>query len=162
MGSMSMRGEDNKIFLSPESVENYRKELQKLISVERKQVIEEIKEARSQGDLSENAEYVASKDRQAQIEGRIRELEYILENYQLVDASGDVSDIKIGSTVEVLKIAKGESFKFQIVGFIDADPLNNKISSNSPLAKAVLKRKVGDIVQVNGPKKYDIKILNVE
>lgn len=154
--------EEDRIMLAPESVELYKKELRRLITIDRKVVIQEIKEARMQGDLSENAEYIASKERQAQIEGRIRELEYILENYQLVESATGGNEVRIGSTVEVLKLHKQEKFKFKIVGFVDADPLQNRISNKSPLAKAVLKKRVGDVVQVNAPLRHEVKILNIE
>lgn len=154
--------EDNKIILAPESVELYKAELEHLITFERKRVIEEIKEARAQGDLSENAEYIASKERQAQVEGRIRELEYILDNYQLVETQSGGQEVVIGSVVEVMKLHKQERFKFKIVGFVDADPLKNRISNKSPLAKAVLKHRVGDVVQVNAPIRHDVEILSIE
>ena len=120
-----------------------------------------IKEARSHGDLSENSEYDAARDEQAKIEARIQELEYKLENATIID-SKDKSTINVGCKVKILSVDDNEEDEYTIVGSLEADPFENKISNESPIGMAIIGKKVGDVVSVdaNGSS-YDVKILEI-
>ena len=125
-------------------------ELQDLKVVKRKEVAQKIKEAREQGDLSENAEYDAAKDEQRDIEARIEELEKILKNVEVVDEDEvDTEKISIGCMVKVFDQEYEEELTFKIVGSTEADSLNNMISNESPVGKALLSRRVGEVVEVD-------------
>ena len=136
-------------------------ELNKLKTEERPRIIEAIKEARAQGDLSENADYDAARDEQARIEARIQELEYMLEHAKIIEkSSGDKVDV--GTTVTVQYIDDEDEEIYSIVGALEADPFENKISNESPIGKAIMHKKVGDIVPVDSPNgSYDIKIVKI-
>ena len=124
-------------------------ELEDLKVNRRKEVADKIKEAREQGDLSENAEYDAAKDEQREIEARIEELEKILKNAEVVDEDEvDVDTINIGCKVKVLDMEFDEELEFRIVGSTEASSLQGKISNESPVGKALLRHKVGDVVEV--------------
>mgnify|MGYP002648851512 CR=1 FL=1 len=124
-------------------------EIQELKVVRRKEVAEKIKEAREQGDLSENAEYDAAKDEQRDIEARIEEIEKILKNAEVVDEDEvDTDIIRIGCKVRVYDDAFDEEVEFCIVGSTEANSLQNKISNESPVGMALLGRKKGDEVSV--------------
>ena len=127
-------------------------ELRRLKTVERPQVIGQISEARSHGDLSENAEYHAAKDRQGWIEGRIAEIEDRLARAQVIDVtklSGD--QVKFGATVTVVDEDTEEEARYQIVGEHEADVKSGRISLSSPLSRAMIGKEVGDVVEVNTP-----------
>ena len=127
-------------------------ELEDLKVNQRKMIAQKIKEAREQGDLSENAEYDSAKDEQRDIEARIEELEKILKNAEVVDESEASTDtINIGCKVKVLDIEYDEEMEYFVVGSTEADSLKNKISNESPLGKALIGKKVGDVVQVETP-----------
>ncbi len=127
-------------------------ELEDLKVNQRKMIAQKIKEAREQGDLSENAEYDSAKDEQRDIEARIEELEKILKNAEVVDESEASTDtINIGCKVKVLDIEFDEEMEYFVVGSTEADSLKNKISNESPLGKALIGKKVGDVVQVETP-----------
>ena len=127
-------------------------ELEDLKVNQRKMIAQKIKEAREQGDLSENAEYDSAKDEQRDIEARIEELEKILKNAEVVDESeADTETINIGCKVKVLDIEFDEEMEYFVVGSTEADSLKNKISNESPLGKALIGKKVGDVVQVETP-----------
>ncbi len=130
-------------------------ELKKLISVERPLVIKAIEEARAQGDLSENAEYDAAKERQAFIEGRIQEINSKLARAQVVDPAKIKSDkIVFGATVtleDTTQAKKPKEIKYQIVGVDEADAQQGRISVNSPIARALIGRTEGDVITVNTP-----------
>lgn len=118
----------------------------------RKEVAEKLKEAREQGDLSENAEYDAAKDEQRDIETQIAELEEILKNAEVIqDDNSDSDAVKMESTVVLHDVEFDEDIEYVIVGSSEADSLNNKISNESPLGAAMLGKKVGDIVKVEAP-----------
>ncbi len=136
-------------------------ELNTLKSEERPRIIEAIKEARAQGDLSENADYDAARDEQAKIEARIQELEYMLEHAKIIEKkSGDV--VSVGTTVTVKYIDDDEEEVYSIVGSMEADPFENKISNESPIGKAIMDKKVGDTISVESPNgAYDIKIVKI-
>jgi len=124
-------------------------ELDDLIVVKRKEVAQKIKEAREQGDLSENAEYDAAKDEQRDIEARIEEIEKILKNAEIVDEDEvDLGSINIGCQVRILDIEFDEELVYKIVGSTEANSLKGKISNESPVGKALLGKKVGDLVTV--------------
>lgn len=124
-------------------------ELETLKVVKRKEVADKIREAREQGDLSENAEYDAAKDEQRDIEARIEELENILKNAEVVDEEEvDLEKINVGCTVTVFDIEFDEEMEFKIVGSTEANSLEGKISNESPVGQALMGRKVGDVVDV--------------
>lgn len=154
--------EDKKNYLTKESLEQYKKRLTYLQEEARPLVIEEIKEARNQGDLSENAEYDAARDKQAAIENEILEIQHILENVIIIDEDTSGSHIvKIGSTVKALNLKNKEVLTVTIVGALDADPFSGKISNTSPLAKAILGHKVAETVEVEAAPKYKVKIESI-
>ena len=139
-------------------------ELHDLKVVRRKEVAEKIKEAREQGDLSENAEYDAAKDEQRDIEARIEELEAILKNAEVVvEDEADTEKINVGCKVLVLDEEFDEEVEFKIVGSTEANSLQGKISNESPLGKALIGAKVGDEISVEAPAgMMNYKILKIE
>lgn len=139
-------------------------ELHDLKVVRRKEVAEKIKEAREQGDLSENAEYDAAKDEQRDIEARIEELEVILKNAEVVvEDEADTEKINVGCKVLVLDEEFDEEVEFKIVGSTEANSLQGKISNESPLGKALIGSKVGDSISVEAPVgMMTYKILKIE
>ena len=140
---------EKKNILTDAGLKQYEDELQNLKVVKRKEVAQKIKEAREQGDLSENAEYDAAKDEQRDIELRIEELEKLLKNAEVVvEDEIDLEKINIGCKVKVLEIDEDEEMEFRIVGSTEANSLQNKISNESPVGQALLGRKVGDVVDV--------------
>ena len=140
---------EKKNILKYSGLKQYEDELQNLKVVKRKEVAQKIKEAREQGDLSENAEYDAAKDEQRDIELRIEELEKLLKNAEVVvEDEIDLEKINIGCKVKVLEIDEDEEMEFRIVGSTEANSLQNKISNESPVGQALLGRKVGDVVDV--------------
>ena len=136
-------------------------ELNNLKTIDRPRIIEAIKEARAQGDLSENADYDAARDEQAKIESRIQELEYMLEHAKIIEkATGD--KVEVGTTVTVQYVDDEEEEVYSIVGSMEADPFENKISNESPIGKAIMNKKVGEIISVESPNgSYDIKIVSI-
>ena len=140
---------DKKHILTYAGLKQYEDELQNLKVVKRKEVAQKIKEAREQGDLSENAEYDAAKDEQRDIEARIEELEKLLKNAEVVvEDEIDVDKINIGCKVKLLDIEYDEEMEFFIVGSTEANSLQNKISNEAPVGKALIGRAVGDVVDV--------------
>jgi transcription elongation factor GreA len=138
-----------KNILTSEGLKKLEDELDNLIVVKRKEVAQKIKEAREQGDLSENAEYDAAKDEQRDIEARIEEIEKILKNAEIVDEDEvDLETINIGCQVKILDLEFDEELTYKIVGSTEANSLKGKISNESPVGKALIGRKVGDLVSV--------------
>ena len=139
------------------------KELDYLKKEKREEIKEAIAVARSFGDLSENAEYDEARNDQAKTEARIAELEELIENALIVDEEAiDASVANIGSTVKVLDIEEKEEIEYSIVGSIEADPFENKISDQSPIGKALVGSRVGDVVTVEVPSgSISLKILEV-
>ena len=139
-------------------------ELEELKVVRRKEVAQKIKEAREQGDLSENAEYDAAKDEQRDIEARIEEIEKILKNADVVDEEEvDLDKISVGCTVLLYDVEFEEEVEYKIVGSTEANSLSGKISNESPLGKALLGKAVGDAIVVEaqaGTMEY--KVLKIE
>jgi transcription elongation factor GreA len=146
--------EAKKNLLTREGLKKYEDELHELKVVRRKEVAQKIKEAREQGDLSENAEYDAAKDEQRDIEARIEELEKILKNVEVADLEEDghnLEKVSFGLGVKVKDNEFGEDMDFKIVGATEANSLKGKISNESPLGKALIGAKRGDIVTVEAP-----------
>ena len=139
--------------LTVRGAELLKSELQRLKSVERPAVINAIAEARAQGDLSENADYDAAKERQGFIEGRIAELEAKLSNAQVIDPTGLHADGRIvfGATVDLEDQDSGEQVTYQIVGDDEADIKDNKISVSSPIARALIGKHAGDVIEFQAP-----------
>ena len=141
--------QEKKNILTYEGLRKYEDELHDLKVVKRKEVAEKIKEAREQGDLSENAEYDAAKDEQRDIEARIEELEKILKNAEVVvEDEVDLDKINIGCQVKILDMEFNEELEYKIVGSTEANSLKGKISNESPVGKALIGCKVGDQVEV--------------
>ena len=140
---------DKKHILTYAGLKQYEDELQNLKVVKRKEVAQKIKEAREQGDLSENAEYDAAKDEQRDIELRIEELEKLLKNAEVVvEDEIDVDKINIGCKVKLLNVEYDEEMEFFIVGSTEANSLQNKISNEAPVGHALMGKSVGDVVDV--------------
>ncbi len=152
---------ENELYLTEEGLKSIKDELEDLIQVKRPAVIVSLKEARAQGDLSENAEYDAARTEQAMVESRIKELEAMLEKAIIItDVKTDV--VSIGTKVTIEYVSDEEEETYSIVGSKEADPFTNKISNESPIAKAILGKKIGDIVSVDSPNgKYDVKIIKI-
>jgi transcription elongation factor GreA len=151
----------NKVPLTVKGAELMRAELHQLKIVERPKVIASIQEARTHGDLSENAEYDAAKERQSFIEGRIVELEGKLANAQIIDPAHVDADGRcvFGATVDLEEILSGETVTYQIVGDDEADIKSGKISISSPIARALIGKYSGDVAEVKAPggiKEYEI------
>ncbi len=154
---------DKKIYLTEEGLNELKKELDDLINVKRPENIQAIKEARALGDLSENADYDAAKNDQAEIEGRIKRIEKMLENVEIIQKqASDV--VGLGSTVSIKYCDdEDETDEYKIVGSQEADPFMSKISNESPIAKAIMNKRVGDIVEVESPNGvYKIEITEVK
>lgn len=151
---------NKKILLTKESISELKAELKHLIEVARPEIIEEIKDARAQGDLSENAEYDAAREKQGQIEDRILELEAMLENVEeLKHHRKDI--ISIGTTVKIKLLNSNSEQTYSIVSTFEADPFENKISNQSPLAQAIMGKTKGDVVLVDAPQKYEVEIVDI-
>ena len=161
-GRLAMEGKKN--ILTYEGLQKYEEELHELKVVKRQEVAQKIKEAREQGDLSENAEYDAAKDEQRDIEARIEELEKILKNAEVIDEDEvDLDKISIGCRVKILDVEYNEELEYKIVGSTEANSLKGKISNESPVGKALIGKKVGDTAEVDtqaGTLKY--KVLEIQ
>ncbi len=154
---------NDKVYLTDEGFLELETELNELKNVKRPAVIKALKEARALGDLSENADYDAARAEQALVEGRIQELEKIIENAHIIEA-GSTDSVGLGTTVKIKYIDDDddELEEYRIVGSKEADPSNNKISNESPLAKAIMNAKVGDICSVESPNgTYDVEIVEI-
>lgn len=141
-----------KVRMSAEGLANLEKEKEYLVTVKRAEVAQKLKEARGFGDLSENAEYDEAKNEQGIVEARIQELEITIAN-AIVVSDEDISsdEVGVGSYIELLDLELDEKMNLQIVGSTEADPENNKISEDSPIGIAVLKKKAGDEIEVDAP-----------
>ncbi|GAA4332651.1 transcription elongation factor GreA [Pigmentiphaga soli] len=147
--------------LTVRGAERLKQELHRLKTVERPAVINAIAEARAQGDLSENAEYDAAKEKQGFIEGRIQELESKLSNAQVIDPVELQADGRVvfGATVDLEDLESGEKVTYQVVGDDEADIRNNLISVSSPIARALIGKSEGDVAEVQAPsgiREYEI------
>lgn len=148
--------------LTKEGYKKLEDELRNLIDFVREDVKKQLAEARAQGDLSENADYDAARARQAEVEGRISQIEEILANAEIIEekkGSGGEKKIGIGSTVEIEFVDTGKVATYTIVGTIESDPFHGKISNASPVGSALIGKKEGDIVEIKATKNYSIKVL---
>ncbi|MBQ7097712.1 MAG: transcription elongation factor GreA [Clostridia bacterium] len=156
---------DNKqILLTDEGLLKLEQELEMLKTQKRQEVAEKIKVARGFGDLSENSEYDAAKEEQAQVEARIVQLENMLKNAKVIDEDEiDLNVVSVGTRVKVYDEEFDEELEYSIVGSTEADPDNNKISDESPVGKALVGKRVGDIVDVETPGgTIQFKILSID
>ena len=154
---------NEKVFLTDEGFLELETELNELKNVRRPAVIKALKEARALGDLSDNADYDAARAEQAQVEGRIQDLEKIIENAVIIEKR-TTDSVSLGTTVKIKYIDDDddEVEEYRIVGSTEADPSNNKISNESPLAKAIMHAKTGEIRTVESPNgSYDVEIIEI-
>jgi transcription elongation factor GreA len=143
---------EKEVLLTPSGLQKLEEELEHLRTVKRKEVAERIKTAIEYGDISENSEYDDAKNEQAFIEGRIITLEKMLRNARVIDNSEVHTDtVSIGSTIKLKDLEFGDVVEYLIVGSAEADPIENKISNESPVGRALLGKKKGDVIDVNVP-----------
>ncbi|WP_071442851.1 transcription elongation factor GreA [Traorella massiliensis] len=158
--------QEEKTVVTKEGYQELVNELDHMLHEVRQDVIRELQEARAQGDLSENADYDAARERQARVEARIRDLESMIANAQIIDdkdSKKSKKTVKLGSTVRILDMESNTEEVYTIVGSVEADPLNGKLSNLTPLAIALLDSKVGDtptVTQIEEP--YKVKILEIK
>lgn len=151
------------IFLTKEGYQEVREELDYLVNVARPENINAIKEARALGDLSENADYDAARNDQAELEAKIKKLQAIIDNVTIIEEiSTDV--VGVGNTVKIAYADDEDDIdQYKIVGSQEADPFESKISNESPIAQALMGHKVGDVVSVNSPNgNYEIKVIEIK
>ena len=153
---------DEKVYVTEEGLQKLKDELNNLKQVEREVIIDELREARAQGDLSENADYDAARERQSQNEARIKLLEAQIKNAVIIQDNADNRYVRVGSTVEIEELDTKMVNTYTIVGTIESDPLNGKLSNVTPLAEAILDQRAGAIVTVNVDIPYDVKILSIK
>ena len=153
--------EKKEIFLTPEGYLEIENELNDLKLNKRPEVIQALQEARALGDLSENADYDAARNEQAKLEARIKELDYMLEHAKIAD-NKNKNVVTVGTTVTIDYIDDDESVEYKVVGSLEADPFNNKISNESPIGSAIMNRKVGEVISVDSPNgAYKVKITKI-
>ena len=153
--------EKKKTYLTEEGLNDLKKELDYLKNERRPEVIQALKEARALGDLSENAEYDAARTEQAEVEGKIASIETMLENAEVIK-DVNTNKVSIGTTVTLKYLEDDEVDTYTIVGSKEADPFDNKISNESPIAKAIIGAKKGELVTVDSPNgKYQVEILEI-
>jgi len=154
----------NKVYLTNEGFLEIEEELNHLKEVKRPEVIKALKDARALGDLSENADYDAARNEQAQVEGRIKELEILLEKAELIETK-NTDKVELGTTVKIKYVDDDDDDieEYRIVGSKEADPSNDKISNESPLAKAVMGHKAGEVCTVESPNgNYSVEIVEIK
>lgn len=156
--------DNKKIYeLTEEGLALYQEELQKLIDVDRPNNIKALQDARSQGDLSENADYDAARDEQSRIEGRIAELTDIIKNHVIIKIDENSNKVSLGKVVTIEFIGMNKTETYKIVGTLEADPFNNKVSNESPLGAAISGRETNDVVTVvTAKKEFKVKIVEVK
>ena len=152
------------VLLTPEGLENLKKEIETLSTEKRREVAERIKEARDFGDISENSEYDDAKNEQAMLEARIATLEDKLRSASVIDSSElDNEVVRVGSLVNVKDESSGKSLQYTIVGSTEADPANKRLSNESPVGKALLGHKKNDVVSVTVPRgEIKLKITKID
>jgi transcription elongation factor GreA len=153
------------VILTPEGLENLKKEIEYLSTEKRREVAERIKEAREFGDISENSEYDDAKNEQAMLEARIATLEDKLRSATVIDtAELDADIVRVGSLVHVKDAGSGKSLTYTIVGSTEANPSENKLSNESPVGQALVGRKKGDTAKVQLPngKSRELKVTKIE
>jgi len=147
-----MADEQKYPILTPEGLRKLEEELEFLKTVKRKEIAERIKASKAFGDITENAEYEDAKNEQAFVEGRILQLDQLLRNAKIVDNHGAPPDVIIvGSTVRVKDLGSGEEITYTIVGSAEADPDRDRISNESPVGRALLGRRAGEVIEVTVP-----------
>jgi len=160
---MSEQENVNKTVVSAEGLRQMEEKLKYMTTVRRAEVAEHLNIARGFGDLSENAEYDEAKDEQAKLEADIVELEAALRNVIVIDGEISTDAVNVGTTVRVLYLDEGDEEEFTIVGARESDPMNNKVSNESPIGVALLGHKMGETVSVEAPDgAYDLKILEIK
>ena len=153
---------EKEFFLTSEGYLELETELNNLKTDKREEVLKSLKEARALGDLSENSEYDAARDEQAKLEARIKEVEYILEHATIIEDKNEDGVVSVGSTVTLEYVGDSDTEEYRIVGSQEADPFNNKISNESPIAAAIMGKSVGDTVEVSSPDGvYSVKIVAI-
>lgn len=153
---------EEQFYVTSEGLEEMKKELDELKNVKRPEVINALKDARALGDLSENAEYDAARSEQALVENKIKELEQMIEHATIIEDI-KTDKVSVGTTVKIEYIEDKETEVYTVVGSKEANPFENKISNESPIAKAIIGKKVNDIVSVESPNgKYDVKIVEIK
>ncbi|MCR4581502.1 MAG: transcription elongation factor GreA [Bacilli bacterium] len=149
------------IELTEEGLNQIKTELDKLRNEDRPRIIQALKDARAQGDLSENADYDAARAEQASVEGRIQELEYMVDNHKIVEISKD--EVGLGSIVDIMYVDDDETETYKIVGPTEVDINDNKISNASPIGKAICGHKKGETCEVESPNgTYKVKIVSIK
>lgn len=154
--------EQEKIILTKSGKAKLEKELRELIDHIRPEVIEELKAARAQGDLSENADYDAARAKQAEVEGRITQIENILANSQIIEEDNSVKMVKLGSTVTICDVDNNEEETYTLVGSVEANPIKGLISNECALGEAIFGKKPGDVVNVKAINPYTVKIIKIK
>ena len=151
------------VYLTQKGLEELKVELDDLINVKRPANIQAIKEARALGDLSENADYDSARNEQAVLEGRIKKIEQMLENYEIIEETSK-DKVSLGSTVSIRYIDEDDEMdEYMIVGSQEADPFASKISNESPIAIALMNHKVGEVVTVESPNgSYQVEITEIK
>ena len=137
-------------------------ELRTLIDVTRDEVKAQLAEARAQGDLSENADYDAARNKQAEVEARIKQIEDILETAEIIEEVKHTNRVALGSTVTIKIVGSDDEQRYKILGTIARDPFSGIISNICPLGEAIIGKSLGDIVEVKGAKPYKIEIVKIE
>jgi transcription elongation factor GreA len=136
-------------------------ELKYLVDVAREEVKRQLAEARAQGDLSENADYDAARGKQAEVEGRIKEIENTLSNCEIIEENVKSNRVGLGSKVLLRYVETGKEAEYMIVGSVESDPFNGKISNSCALGEALMGKSVGDVVEVKAIKSYKVEILKI-
>ena len=154
---------NEKIVLTKEGAEKLRAEYENLVHNQRIAIASDVEAARAQGDLSENADYHASKDKLAEIDRRIAEIEETLRNSTIVQEKSKVSKtVVIGANVKIRDLSDNSETTYRITSTVEADPMNNVISNESPLGKALFGKRVGDVAVVKVAEEYSVEILAIE
>jgi len=155
--------ETQKVILTKDGAAKLTAEVRQLIDVIRPEVIEQLSFARAQGDLSENAEYDAARARQAEVEGRIKEIEDIMAVATIIDDSpNNAKTVALGTKVTVRDLSDNTDFEYRIVGTVEADPIHNRISNDCPLGEAIVGKHVGDKAMVKVAKPYQVQVMKIE
>ncbi len=152
--------------LTKQGKEDLEKKLKNLVEVEQPKAFEELNFARSQGDLSENSDYDAAREKTEAIKAEIARIQYALDHSEIIDediGTGDAKTVRMGSyTITIKNLDTGDEYEFSIVGSSEADPMNKKISNTCPVAQAILGKKIGTVATVNAKKPYQVEIIDIK
>ncbi|GAJ99052.1 MULTISPECIES: transcription elongation factor GreA [Geomicrobium] len=155
--------EDKKYYMTEEGLQKLEEELEHLKTTRRQEVVERIKLARDFGDLSENSEYDTAKEDQAFIEGRINQIENMIRNSVIIEDDGNNDEVSLGKSVTFKELPDGDEEVYTIVGSAESDPLEGKISNDSPMAQSLLGKRVGDVANVSTPGgDMEVEIINIQ